>query len=291
MVKFSNEIDICEKDTRTALQRCAWCQEPAQLECQTGLVFCNAECRGESLKFGYRYTYLAALEAQSRITTFSCGKYIVPVRNVPWLICDRLSLYRRRHELLATILSAGIAKRSMLVLAAAATGMLIASYCVDDVRERCDATHAAINAVVGLMHRCGDAYDRDGEAGRKLHDQVGHSLLFIVAGVVKGARSLRLHADSSVLLQYKVPDADGFAVKAIAESTELNLSRNSKDGRLDPDIKTVQPNEDYFLDTTGIAQSILLQESGDDLPPESRFRIKGERPHKGRCLFLSRRNF
>ena len=226
MVLFCNDIDVCEKDTLTAGQRCAWCQALADQLCQSGLIFCGGECRAESLKWGFRYTYLAALESEARITTFSCGRFQISIRNWPWIACGRLALYRRRHELLETMLSAGLSKKSMIVMAAAACGMLVATFCVDDVRERRIVTETAANAVVRLLHHCSDVHDRENE-----HDKATESTMFIVAGVVKSGRNAwRLHADSVVFMQFKRPADDALAVRAIADSTELDLVRNASDG-------------------------------------------------------------
>ena len=108
----------------------------------------------------------------------------------------------------------------MIVMAAASCGMLAATFCVDDVRERRIVTETAMKAVVGLIHQCSEVYDIE-----NAHDRTAQSALFITAGVVKGGRnSWRLHTDSVVLLQFKRPADDALAVRAIADSTEYYSS-------------------------------------------------------------------
>ena len=287
-MKFCNELDLKEVDTLAAGQRCVWCQAPADQLCQSGLIFCGVECRAESLNHGFRNTYLAALDTEARITTFSCGRFQIPIRNWPWIACDRLALYHRRHELLESMLSAGLSKKSMIVMAAASCGMLVATFCVDDVRERRIVTETAANAVVRLLHHCSDVHDRENE-----HDKATESTMFIVAGVVKSGRNAwRLHADSVVFMQFKRPTDDALAVRAIADSTELELVRNASDGRLDVCNASVHSeSDDFYLDTTRIAADTLLQEAGGELPADSSLRLarSGKEIHMGRNLFTTRR--
>jgi len=175
----------------------------------------------------------------------------------------------------------------MIVMAAAACGMLVATFCVDDVQERRIVTETAMKAVVGLIHQCSEVYDSE-----NAHDKTAQSAMFITAGVVKGGRnSWRLHADSVVLLQFKRPADDALAVRAIADSTELVLVRNASGGRLDVCNACAQESDDFYINTTQIASDTLLQEVGGELPADSSLRLarSGKEIHMGRNLFTTRR--
>ena len=286
MVKFCNEMDLKEKDTLNAGQRCAWCQAPADQLCQSGLIFCGVECRAESLKHGFKFTYLAALKAPDRITTFSCGRFEVPLRNAPWVVCDRYALYHRRDELFEKMLSAGFSTKSMLVLTASSSALLVCSFAVDDVRERKIVTETAMHRMVSLLHLTGLEMLHDEE--KELEKRTDEAMLFAVLGMVKAGRGeWRVHADSIVLRRKKHDEMD--ALQAESASTEYAARRNVIDGRFDVDIRTVQPSLDYFVHTGKIARDLLIEDAGGEVPPGTRLGYRGKEPRVGRCLFESRR--
>ena len=286
MTLFCNEIDVCEKDTLTAGQRCAWCQAPADQLCQSGLIFCGGECRDESLKHGFKYTYIAALKAPERITTFSCGRFEVPLRNAPWTVCDRYALYHRRDELFEKMLSAGFSTKSMLILTASSAALLVCSFAVEDVRERRIVTDTAMQRIVSLMHAAGLEMLHDEE--KELESRTDQAMLFAVLGVVKAGRGeWRVHADSIVMRRKKHEEMD--ALQAESASTEYAARRNTIDGRFDIDIHTVQPSLDYFVHTARIARDLLIEDAGGEVPPGTRLGYRGKEPRVGRCLFESRR--
>ena len=109
MTKFCGDIPTRESDTTRAC--CAWCLKQCKRRCTCGVHYCSDDCQKAACELG-RHTYACKAAARNLdIMNIGILEHEIVLRHWPWEfgIC-RVAMYRDRHWVLSSMLSAGVGR-------------------------------------------------------------------------------------------------------------------------------------------------------------------------------------